>query len=191
MRKIVYAGHPVLSEVARRVGQAERAALPELYTDMLRELKAHRAQGISAPQLGVPLRAFVINAAEVPGEGEPWIAVNPEVVSRGRLMGLQWETCLSVPHYAAQVTRPCKVTVRYETLEGEEVERKLDDREARVFQHELDHLNGVLYTERADMTAFLHESAFRHEGQPPPSPASVTDKLASAIYRTMTGKEPR
>ena len=140
----VLAGHPVLRRVATPVrGVAARADLPRLDAALRSALGEH--YGVAAPQLGTSARVFLLRAH---ADDEPWIAINPSIQRRSREMVAGWETCLSVPGYAASVERPAAVDVRYERLDGTAVERRLRGFEARVFQHELDHLDGILFTDK-------------------------------------------
>lgn len=154
---IRFAGSRVLREVARPVAQpADTATLGPLIENLRRCLVAHKARGISAPQLGVSLRLFLI--AEKPG---PLVVLNPVVLCSSAEHMLEWETCLSVPDYAALVRRPSVVDVEFETLAGARERRALAGDSARVFQHELDHLDGILYTERMFAPSFANVRTLR------------------------------
>ena len=90
----------------------------------------------------------------------PLVVLNPRILRRSKVHDLDWEGCLSIPDYAALVARPRRISVAYETLDGEYVEDcTLSSNAARVFQHEVDHLDGVLYTERMIPSSLTHVSA--------------------------------
>ena len=82
--------------------------------------------------------------------------LNPQILKRSQVQDVDWESCHSVPDHGALVYRPQKVMVSYETLDGETVERTLEGNDARVFQHEYDHLDGILYTSRMIAKSFTH-----------------------------------
>eukprot|EP00967_Tisochrysis_lutea_P079597 scaffold108998_cov36-Tisochrysis_lutea.AAC.1 len=153
--RILLAGHPILRRVARRVVRTgDRARFRELYHELTSALG--NDQGLAAPQLGHSIRAFVVAPADK--SSQPWMAVNPEIMKRSRASATDWEACLSLPGYAAVVERSCDVDVCYYDLDGRRIHRRLSGQEARVFQHELDHLDGILYTDRADLRTLTHEA---------------------------------
>jgi len=154
------AGHAVLRSIARPVVRAaDRSILSKLQDEMRREILVKSAAGLAAPQLGISLRAFMV-APVAPADGEPWMAINPSIVRRSRATTSDYESCLSVPHYAAEVRRARSVEVQFEQMDGRLVSKRLSGWDARVFQHELDHLDGVLFTDRADLSSLLHESFY-------------------------------
>jgi peptide deformylase len=178
MQGIVFAGHPILRQVARPVlRMADRGRLHSLHRQLKTELRDDR--GLAAPQLGLSIRAFIVRSTDT-----TWMAVNPEVVRQSRATVREWETCLSVPHYAAEVERPSTVHVRYNDVDGRRVSRRLSGDDARIFQHELDHLNGILFTDRADLRTITHERFLEPAGGKRDSPVSLGDgstALAAAV----------
>lgn len=135
-------GKPVLRAVA--------AAVPEITEELCRILDsmvpmmrdAHGV-GLAAPQVGISQRFFVMNA----GDGVRKV-INPKIVSAGNSMAEMEEGCLSVPGIHKKVRRPRRISVRYTNETGEVVEEELKDFPARVFQHEFDHLDGILFVDR-------------------------------------------
>ena len=127
MRKATHAlrlaGDPILSRVCREIAHGERLP-PSLLTSMRKTLEATRGVAIAAPQLGEPLRLFML-AAERPAT-EPCVVVNPRILRQSRTHDCGWESCLSVPDYAAVVRRPRSIVASYETAEGEHIERVLN-----------------------------------------------------------------
>lgn len=136
-------GDPVLRQPAREVADID-ASVARLVEDMFEVMYEAPGVGLAAPQIGVERRIFVYDY-----DDEPGVLINPELVeSRG-----EWtfvEGCLSVPGLHWDIVRPKEVFVRGLNLDGEEVEFEADELAARVFQHELDHLDGVLLVERLD-----------------------------------------
>ena len=152
------AGARVLRTAARAVRPDEYRELTPLLDAMKRTAKHENAQGLCAPQLGESLRLFML-AADAQGGEPPLVAINPHILRRSRSREIGWEACLSVPDYAALVSRPSRISVSYETLEGEHVrEQILTGNRARVFQHEVDHLDGVLFTSRMILMSMTHTS---------------------------------
>ena len=109
----------------------------------------HEAEGVglAAPQVGLGWRMFVTN---VPDEGGDRVYINPSLTQFSRDTGVFEEGCLSLPGLRAEITRPKAVTITATDLEGKPVMRTSDGFAARVWQHEFDHLNGVLILDRLD-----------------------------------------
>jgi peptide deformylase len=103
--------------------------------------------GLAATQIDLPLRLFVVNLEAKPGEGEELVFINP-VISHPKGAEESEEGCLSLPGLYGPVTRPKQVRVTAYRLTGEQVREDVTGLMARVVQHEFDHLNGVLFTDR-------------------------------------------
>jgi peptide deformylase len=110
--------------------------------------------GLAAPQVALPYRLFVVNCAGRRGDGEEHVFINP-VLSRPRGTAVQEEGCLSLPGVRMDVRRPQKVVVDAFSLEGEPLRMDLDGLLSRVVQHEFDHLEGRLFTDRLPEAAAL------------------------------------
>jgi len=135
------AGDPVLREKAKKIKKID-ASIQKLIDDMIDTMHAAPGVGLAAPQVGVPLRVVVI---ETPDDGL-MVLINPEVVkSSGERRVV--EGCLSVPGYQAEITRSRQVTVKALNREGKEIRIKgpLDSLLAQALEHEIDHINGILY----------------------------------------------
>ncbi len=91
---------------------------------------------------------------------EPTLMINPELLWQSEEIALDWEGCLSIPGIRAKVPRAVSIKVKYLTLEGEKIECRFDGFIARIFQHELDHLNGVVFLDRADSRDFATEAEY-------------------------------
>ncbi len=118
----------------------------DFMNDMLETMYGAPGIGLAAPQVGVLRRMVVIDI--VRGEEEPkrpLMLINPEIVSMGDVPRLHEEGCLSIPEIYAEVERPALVRVRYVDVEGRQREEDFEDLLATVVQHEIDHLNGVLF----------------------------------------------
>ncbi len=136
----------VLRRRAREVPLSQ--PLEEVAQRMLATLEAARGVGIAAPQVGLSWRVvWVVEGAE--GETpEAVLAVNPMIVCRSSELRESYEGCLSVPDRGGLVRRYAWVDVRYSTLDRRRVEKRVSGFDAVVWQHEIDHLDGVLYTDR-------------------------------------------
>ncbi len=138
IRPILTAAEPVLRERTKRVSRYD-ASLHRLLDDMLETMRDAPGVGLAANQIGVPLRVAVIEIEDRVTE-----LVNPEIV-RAAGEQLDWEGCLSIPGYVAEVTRAEKVTVKARDRHGKEFRVRGTELLARALQHEIDHLNGSLY----------------------------------------------
>jgi peptide deformylase len=156
IREIIRMGHPTLRRRARPLAPAEfnEPWLRELVPDMVETLHHAGGIGLAAPQVDVPVRVAIVEIPGGPsryGEIPAWpltVYVNPEVeVLDGPSAGY-WEGCLSVPGLRGYVERPQRVRVRALGLDGRPFEATLDGFLATVFQHEFDHLDGILYVDR-------------------------------------------
>ena len=135
------AGDPVLRTKAKKVRNVTDASLQKLIDDMIDTMHAAPGVGLAAPQVGVSLRVVVI---ETPDDGLIAL-INPEVVKKSGERRLN-EGCLSVPGYQAEITRSKQVTVKALDRNGKEVRIKaVDSLLAQALEHEIDHINGILY----------------------------------------------
>lgn len=114
-------------------------------SDMLETMYAAPGIGLAAVQLGVLRRLLVLDTAKGDAPKNPFVLINPEIVSSGDTPRVHEEGCLSIPQMYAEVERPALVRVRYVDLEGKLQERDFADLQATVVQHEIDHLEGVLF----------------------------------------------
>ena len=136
-------GDPVLKQAAREVDEVD-ASLVRLVDDMVETMYDSEGAGLAAPQVGVQKRLFVYDV----GEG-PEVMINPTIVE----VGGEWyhdEGCLSIPGLRLGIVRPNQVHIRGYDLDGVEVSVEADEFLGRVFQHEVDHLDGVLMLERLE-----------------------------------------
>ena len=154
-RAILQAGAPVLRQKAKKV-KTFGPQLASLVDEMLESMNAADGLGLAAPQIGVPQRVIVI---QMPGEtneegeetepGELYVYCNPEIIeASGEEEGP--EGCLSVLGYVGRVKRATAVTVKGQDLQGRKIRTKATSLLARAFQHEIDHLDGILYIDRID-----------------------------------------
>jgi peptide deformylase len=123
------------------------AKLGRFASDMLATMYKAPGIGLAAIQVAEPLRMLVIDLAKKDEEPAPLIVINPEIVKLGDQISVYEEGCLSIPDYYADVERPATVTVRYQDVTGAEKLIEADGLMATCLQHEIDHLNGVLFVD--------------------------------------------
>jgi peptide deformylase len=138
VRRILTADEPILREKTKRVADFD-ASLHRLLDDLLETMRDAPGIGLAANQVGVPLQVAVIEI-----DGKVTELINPKLVRRSGSM-VDWEGCLSIPGFVAEVVRVEKVTVKARDRHGKEFRVKGDELLGRALQHEIDHLNGVLY----------------------------------------------
>lgn len=170
IREILTSEYAVLRQKAKKVKRVD-PAINQLIEDMLETMRAAPGVGLAAPQIGVSLRVLV---AETPIEDEEGndtdrmdqiVVINPEIVElKGEQTGE--EGCLSIPGYVGLVKRATHVTIKGLNRKGKEVKIRRSGFPARVLQHEIDHLEGVLFTDRLASPADLYRVGERGERQP-------------------------
>jgi peptide deformylase len=145
LKEIITIPDPVLRENCSPIEDIT----PELKTlmqDMLETMYDAPGVGLAAPQINIPIRLIVMDAAQKEDdEKEPIIMINPKILSSSDEFSLYEEGCLSIPEYFAEIERPAIVKVGYRDEEGKEQERECEGLLATVVQHEIDHLDGVLF----------------------------------------------
>jgi peptide deformylase len=141
--------HAILRSKSRKV-QAVTPKLAAFAERMLETMRQANGVGLAAPQVGVLQRFFVVELPEDEEEeipAETYILFNPEII-KGRGEQVGYEGCLSIPGYIGEVARKEQITVEGLNEKSRPVRLKLEGYLARVFQHEIDHLDGILYTDR-------------------------------------------
>ena len=146
LRDILIAPHPKLKTRADPVEVVDDE-LRALLDDMLETMYAAPGIGLAAPQIGVMRRAIVLDVADKESPPRPMCLINPEIVGRGEETVTAEEGCLSLPEIYGDVTRQARVFVRFTDRDGERREMDADGLLARCLQHELDHLDGVLFVD--------------------------------------------
>lgn len=135
---------PLLRETSKPV-EAIDAPIAALIADMLETMYEAPGIGLAAIQVGVPLRLLVLDVAEKDAPKNPQVFINPQITWQSEEMRAYEEGCLSIPGTYAEVARPDKVRVRYRGREGQEQEILAEGLLSTCLQHEIDHLNGVLF----------------------------------------------
>lgn len=143
LRNIVVEGDEILRKKCRNVGEVTDR-IQTILDDMLETMRDAMGVGIAAPQIGIMRRMFVAE----PEPGRVYYFVDPEITMQEGCVEDE-EGCLSVPGYSGLVERPQKITIRGLGRDGEMQEYTFEDFDARVMCHEYDHLDGILYKDKA------------------------------------------
>ena len=159
LRDIVYLPNPILRKKAKPVNKFDKD-LQTLIDDMFETMREAPGVGLAAPQINLPMQLAVIEYAEgeddeerpedaPPPEKKMFVIINPEItkVSDEKVLGI--EGCLSIPGLVGEVERHQSIEVKALNRHGNPVKIKAEGWLARIFQHEIDHLNGVLFTDKA------------------------------------------
>jgi len=142
---------PVLRQKSKRV-KAIDGSIKKLISDMIETMHSAPGVGLAAPQVGVPLRVIVIG---IPGEADI-VLINPQIVRRRGERPVT-EGCLSVPGYFGEIKRAESVTVKGRDKNGKEIRIKASELLAQALEHEIDHINGVLYIDHMESTDKLQK----------------------------------
>ncbi|WP_376092222.1 peptide deformylase [Roseomonas sp. CCTCC AB2023176] len=137
---------PVLRAKARAVGAGDGDRVRDLAPRMLATMYKAPGIGLAAPQVGESLRLLVLDLQKE-DSGGPIVMVNPEIVAESAEQATREEGCLSIPGHYADVTRPARVKVRWQDPDGTRREMEAEGLMAACVQHEVDHLDGVLFTD--------------------------------------------
>ena len=157
LRQIAQLGHPVLRAPVDQVAFPASDAIQSLVADMLLTLRDSNGVGIAAPQVYESKAIFIV--ASRPNPRYPTaplmnrdVVINPEILERSTTIVKDWEGCLSIPGIRGEVPRHREIKVRYQSIEGQLIERQFSDFVARIFQHEDDHLHGIVFLDRLEST---------------------------------------
>lgn len=143
---ILIAPHPMLRSKARMVGPGDADTVATLVPRMLATMYAAPGIGLAAPQVGVGLRVVVLDL-QPDGRRAPMILINPELLATSRESEPREEGCLSLPNQYADVVRPVSAMIRFQDQRGVRHQIDTDGLLARCVQHEIDHLDGILFVD--------------------------------------------
>ncbi len=144
IKPLIILPDPVLRQVSKPIERVD-APLRRLADDMLETMYDAPGIGLAAIQIGEPLRLLVIDLAKEGEEPAPHVFINPEILEKADARSVYEEGCLSIPDYYAEVERPATVRVRYLDRDGKAREMEAEGLMATCLQHEIDHLDGVLF----------------------------------------------
>jgi peptide deformylase len=164
---ILQLGHPHLRKTSTTVPDIENSQFQSFIDSLIQHVIDVDGMGIAAPQVDVDKRLFIICSrpnSRYPTAPimEPTVVINPEITWSSVEMEKDWEGCLSLPGIRGLVSRHQKIKVNYFSRSGEAIETEYSGFIARVFQHELDHLDGIVFLDRVDNT---HEIMMEAEWQ--------------------------
>ena len=161
---IVQIGEPVLRNQAQAIDNVLDPQIVDLIDSLIDTAIANKGVGIAAPQISQPYRLFIV--ASHPSDRYPYAPtmpptamINPRILHHGEEIVKDWEGCLSVPNTRGLVPRSQTIEVEYTTRQGETKREVLTDFVARIFQHELDHLDGILFIDRIKDSEDLYTEA--------------------------------
>lgn len=188
VRQIVFLGEQVLREKAHKVKQLDKST-EKLIDDMIDTLHAADGLGLAANQVGVRQRVIIVEVPhdeEDPGSGKLYALINPEITHSSQELIETEEGCLSIPYYYGEVVRPEAVIVKARDRKWHEVKIKATGMLARALQHEIDHLNGILFVDRMDDMAKLRYVPAKHETEAEQEPvhAAEAHKEPAGALRT-------
>ncbi|UJW75871.1 peptide deformylase [Rhizobium sp. SL42] len=144
IKPLIILPDPLLRQVSQPIERVD-AAIRTLAEDMLETMYEAPGIGLAAIQVGIARRMLVIDISKEGDEREPLVFINPEIVRSSDERSVYEEGCLSIPDYYAEVERPAAITVKSLDREGREQLTEADGLLATCLQHEIDHLNGVLF----------------------------------------------
>ncbi|KQV84516.1 peptide deformylase [Rhizobium sp. Root1220] len=144
IKPLIILPDPLLRQVSKPIERVD-SDLQRLADDMLDTMYDAPGIGLAAIQIGVLRRVLVIDVSREGEEKQPLVFINPEVVTSSNERSVYEEGCLSIPDYYAEVERPATVSVKYLDRDGKEQMVEADSLLATCLQHEIDHLNGVLF----------------------------------------------
>ena len=153
---IHYLGDRVLRQPAKRVAKVDNA-LRDLVRKMLQTMYSEDGIGLAAPQVGVNKQLLVADADPEDAANQPLVLINPKVISYSKELATGQEGCLSIPGVYLDVVRPAAIEVSYKDESGRPRKLKADDLLARVIQHEMDHLDGVMFVDRVENAISLNQ----------------------------------
>ena len=159
--KITQLGHPILRSQAQPVENFTDKKLQQLIDSLIETATAANGVGISAPQVSQSYRLFIIASRPNPRYPHaptmnPKAIINPKIIAHSDETVKDWEGCLSVPGLRGKISRYQTIEVEYYNPDGQRQQEILTDFIARIFQHELDHLNGLLFLDRLESKEDLY-----------------------------------
>ena len=153
-------GDKVLRQNAKRISKVDNS-IRSLAKEMLQSMYASKGIGLAAPQIGINKELLVIDINFEDSAAEPLILINPEITDYGTTINSYEEGCLSIPGVYLNVVRPSTIKLKYRDEMGRPRKMKADGLLARCIQHEMDHLNGVLFVDRVSSKEDLNKELVR------------------------------
>jgi peptide deformylase len=179
-REIITIGHPTLRQKARKVTRFG-PELKQLIDDMTETMRKAPGVGLAAPQVNVSEQVIVVELPADEEEGTPaefYAFVNPEIIKTSHEVEDGQEGCLSIPGYVGEVPRHTMVVIRGLDVRGKPQRVRAKDYLARIFQHEIDHLEGVLFIDRVEDPGKIHKITAEEAAEPTPEVAEAMALMA-------------
>jgi peptide deformylase len=169
---IHYLGDRVLRQPAKRIAKVDDS-IRQIVKDMLQTMYSADGIGLAAPQVGINKQLIVIDCEPDNPNHPPLILINPQIVGSGEQFCSAEEGCLSIPGVYMEVTRPETIEIAYKDENGRPCKLKAEDLLARAIQHEMDHLNGIMFVDRVKnglaLTEELNKKGFSPDAVKPMS----------------------
>jgi peptide deformylase len=159
--KLHYLGDRVLRQPAKRIAKVDDS-VRQLAKEMLQTMYSSSGVGLAAPQVGINKQLIVIDCEPEDPTNPPLILINPQISNYGNALCKFEEGCLSIPGVYIEVTRPEIIEVSFKDEQGRPRKIQASGFLARVIQHEMDHLNGVLFVDRVENNLVLTEELKKH-----------------------------
>jgi peptide deformylase len=156
-----YLGDRVLRQPAKRIAKVDDS-IRQLAKEMLQTMYSSNGIGLAAPQVAVNKQLIVIDCEPDKPENPPLILINPQIIGYSPELCKAEEGCLSIPDVFLDVIRPQALEVSYKDEQGKPRKLQANGLLARVIQHEMDHLNGVMFVDRVDNDLALNEELKKH-----------------------------
>ena len=158
--EVIQLGHPLLRSQAQNVDNIHSPQVQSLIDNLLATVIAANGVGIAAPQVAARERLFIVASRPIPRypnapQMEPTAMINPQILAHSPELVTDWEGCLSIPGIRGLVPRYQAIEVEYSDRTGKSHKQELTDFVARIFQHELDHLDGIVFVDRLQSTQDL------------------------------------
>ncbi len=158
-------GDKILRQPAKRITKIDDE-LRETARKMLQTMYSQDGIGLAAPQVGIHKQLIVVDCELEDPNAPPYVLINPEIKQFGRVLAQDQEGCLSVPGVFADVMRPDTIVVTYKDEHGRLQKLQADGLLSRVIQHEIDHLNGVMFVDRVDNRIALDQDLLKQGFSP-------------------------
>lgn len=166
--RVIELGNKVLRQKSKKVSRAEILSqkFQNFCDELIQTCKEKNGVGIAAPQVGVSKRVCIVwsrpnkRYKKIP-KMEPEVIINPVFVAQSKQMKKEFEGCLSIPGIRGLVPRSVKISIEYTNRKGEKRRSQYKDFVARIFQHEIDHLNGIVFLDRTNSKDLVTESEYQ------------------------------
>jgi peptide deformylase len=158
---ISYLGDRVLRQPAKRIAKIDND-LRDLVRKMLQTMYSEDGIGLAAPQVAVNKQLLVVDADPENAAAPPLVLINPKIIRHSKELATGQEGCLSIPGVYLDVIRPAAVEVSFKDEAGKPQKLQVNDLVARVIQHEMDHLEGVMFVDRVENAIALNQELQKH-----------------------------